>query len=80
MAPGRRFDGDVVSRLAAVGAAVAGAIGGVAGLVIGVIVHPATAWFAIFELGAPSAVLGLLLGAAVGVVVAIARGGTRPST
>ena len=73
MARRLRLDGDVVSRFAGVGAAAAGVAGAVTGLVIGLIVHPATAWFAAIELGAPSALLGHLIGAALGVVVAVGR-------
>jgi hypothetical protein len=43
------------------------------GVVIGSIAHPATAWFAAIELGRPGAIVGLLLGAAVGVARAMAR-------
>ena len=73
MAPRRRFDGDVVSRYAGIGAVSAGAVGAVVGLVIGLIVHPATAWFAIIEVGVPAGLVGLLIGAVTGVIVAIAR-------
>jgi hypothetical protein len=44
------------------GAVLMGAIGGLAGLIVGLLAYPPTARFAVFELGAPSAVLGGLLG------------------
>jgi len=52
-----------------VGVVLAGAVGGVLGLVVGLRVHPATAWFAVFELGVPAAVVGALLGLASGLSV-----------
>jgi hypothetical protein len=45
-------------------------LGMAAGLVLGLIAHPATAWFAVFELGIPVSLLGLLLGALAGALVA----------
>lgn len=54
------------ARWAVRGVLLAGLVGGVAGLVVGLDVHPATAWFAIFELGMPSAILGGVLGLASG--------------
>lgn len=50
-----------------VGAMISGAAGALAGLVIGLYAHWQTAWFAVLELGAPSAVLGALIGAVAGV-------------
>jgi len=57
------------TRWGARGAAVAGLLGAVAGLIVGLFVHPATAWFAAFELGLPAAILGALVGCAAGAVV-----------
>jgi len=57
-----------ILRWAAIGAAVAGLVGGIAGLIIGLSVHPATAWFAIFELGLPATLLGGLVGALSGAI------------
>jgi hypothetical protein len=71
MAARPKLDGDIIASSAAIGAVVGGGVGGVLGLVIGLIVHPATAWFAVIELGFPGAVLGLPLGAAVGLGLAI---------
>ena len=45
-------------------------LGMAAGLVVGLIVHPATAWFAVFELGIPASLVGLLLGLVAGALVA----------
>jgi MFS superfamily sulfate permease-like transporter len=45
-----------------VGAILAGSIGAVAGLIVGLNVYAATAWFAVFEVGIPAAVVGALLG------------------
>ncbi len=56
------------TRWGARGAAVAGLLGAVAGLIVGLSVHPATAWFAAFELGLPAAILGALVGCAAGAV------------
>lgn len=50
-----------------------GALGGVIGLIVGLRVYPPTAWFAIFELGVPAAVVGSLLGLASGLCVRGAR-------
>jgi hypothetical protein len=55
------------------GAGIASVIGGVAGLIIGLSVHPATAWFAVFEVGLPAAVVGTTLGAASGTVATVVR-------
>ena len=60
-------------RWAVSGAVSAGLVGGVVGLVLGVRVHPPTAWFAIFELGIPSSILGGLLGASTGAIAAAVR-------
>lgn len=58
----------VVPRFAIVGLAVAGIIGGVVGLVLGLRAHPATAWFAVLEVGVPAAIAGAVLGALAGLV------------
>ena len=51
------------------GMVLAGLLGGVVGLIVGLRVYPPTAWFAIFELGVPAAVVGALLGLASGLSV-----------
>jgi hypothetical protein len=43
-------------------------VGSIAGLVVGLIAHPATAWFAVFELGIPASILGGLIGLAAGTI------------
>lgn len=57
----------VFFRCVAIGTLLAGAVGGVVGLVLGLYAYWPTAWFAVFELGVPSAVLGALIGAVAGV-------------
>lgn len=60
-----------VARWALIGLVACGLLGAVAGLVIGLRVHPATAWFATFELGLPAAVVGALGGAAAGAIASV---------
>ena len=60
-------------RWAAVGAGVLGAVGSGAGLAIGLVVHPATAPFALLELGMPAMVAGALLGLAGGSIAGVAK-------
>jgi hypothetical protein len=43
-----------------------GSLGAIAGLIQGLRVHPATAWFAVFELGLPAALAGAVIGAIIG--------------
>jgi len=66
-------------RCAATGAVVAGVVGGIAGLILGLIAHPPTAWFAVFELGIPAAILGSLVGAICGLAVSAMRTLRHPS-
>jgi hypothetical protein len=61
---------------AVIGAALLGACGGVVGLVVGLLAYPPTAWFAVFEVGLPAAVVGSVLGL-VAAVVARRLGGRR---
>ena len=61
----------VIQRCAIVGGIAGLVIGGVLGLVLGLRAHPATAWFAILEVGIPAALLGVILGALVGLVARI---------
>jgi hypothetical protein len=58
----------LILRWAAIGAVSAAVVGGVVGLVVGLRVHPATAWFAVFELGIPASILGGLFGLASGAI------------
>lgn len=54
------------ARFATIGAICAGAAGAIAGLVIGLHAYAPTAWFAVFELGLPAAVVGAVAGLLVG--------------
>jgi hypothetical protein len=57
-----------------VGATVMGVLGGAVGLVIGYAVNPATALFALMEVGLLAAILGWFLGLVVGSIVRLVRG------
>ena len=67
-------------RWTATGAIVLGILGGLAGLIIGLIVHPPTAWAALFELGIPAAAAGGILGIAVDLVAWLGNRLRRGST
>ena len=58
-----------------------GMVGAVVGLLLGLAAYPATAWFAVLEVGIPGFVVGMLLGAAAGFVTLAARrlARTRPA-
>jgi hypothetical protein len=58
---------------AVVGSATLGILGAVVGLVLGLSAYPPTAWAAVFEVGAPAALLGAVVGALVGVVSSALR-------
>ncbi|MGV8978211.1 MAG: hypothetical protein ACOH17_09220 [Cellulomonas sp.] len=60
-------------RCALLAGAAAGALGGVVGLVVGLRAYAPTAWFAIFEIGVPAALLGFLLGLVVGSLTSLVR-------
>jgi hypothetical protein len=60
-----------------IGAAGGGIFGGVGGLVVGLQANPRTAWFAIFELGIPSAILGGVIGLVCGLMLCLIRVGSR---
>lgn len=62
-----------VRQWAATGAVAAGTVGAVVGLIVGLRAHPATAWFAVFELGIPAAVVGGIVGFAAGAIVSAFR-------
>jgi hypothetical protein len=68
----------LVSRFAVVGAIVMGAIGGLVGLILGLLAYPATAWFAVLEVGVPAAIAGGLVGSLVGVVTLIVQHRSHP--
>jgi hypothetical protein len=51
-----------------IGAVVLGTLGGLVGLVVGLRTNPATAWFAVLEVGVPAGVVGWVLGLPVGLV------------
>jgi hypothetical protein len=65
--------GPLTSRCAATGAASAGVVGGVVGLVVGLNVNPRTAWFAVFEVGIPAAIVGGLFGLFAGALLSVGR-------
>jgi hypothetical protein len=57
-------------------ALVSGVLGGICGLVLGLSAYPPTAWFAVFEVGVPAAILGGVGGLFFGGLLWLAR---RPS-
>ena len=63
----------VVSRFAVVGASACAVLGGLVGLVLGLRADPATAWFALFEVGVPAGVVGAVVGAVVGLLALTVR-------
>lgn len=73
LATDKRNIESTMSRWARSGVIAFGLIGGIAGLVLGLAANPATAWFAVFELGVPSALLGGLLGLASGALASALR-------
>jgi ABC-type uncharacterized transport system permease subunit len=48
-------------------------IGAIVGLIVGLNANPATAWFAVFELGIPAAIAGSLVGCIAALTVTAAR-------
>jgi uncharacterized membrane protein len=63
----------LITRFAVVGSTAALLLGGLVGLVLGLRAYPATAWFAVFELGIPAAIVGAVFGTVVGAVTATGR-------
>lgn len=59
----------LVALCALVGSATAFVLGGLVGFVLGLRANPSTVWFAVFEVGVPTAVLGAALGAVIGLIV-----------
>jgi len=68
MANASASPGPSASRWAAIGLVAGFLVGGIVGLIIGLDAHPATAGFAIFELGIPASVLGGFVGLVSGAV------------
>lgn len=62
-----------VQRFARIGLIAGAVAGGIGGLIRGLQVHPATAWFAIFELGVPTAIVGGALGLCCGLLIVAIR-------
>jgi hypothetical protein len=70
----RAFDDLPLVARWALGCALAlGLIGGVVGLVLGIVAYPPTAWFAVFEVGIPSGILGAIIGTLIGSVIHVTR-------
>ncbi len=63
----------LIPRSAIVGSVAAGILGGLVGLVLGLRAHPATAWFAVFEVAVPAAIAGAVVGALGGLFAVIVR-------
>jgi membrane associated rhomboid family serine protease len=59
----------VLTRYVIVGGLVAGIAGCAAGLIIGLKAYAPTAWFATFEVGVPTAIIGAIIGLLVGSIV-----------
>lgn len=55
------------------GSAIGGLVGAVVGLVLGLIAYPPTAWFAVIEIGLPTAVVGGVVGLVSGVIITVAH-------
>lgn len=49
------------------------ALGGIAGLILGLAANPATAWFAVVEVGIPGGIAGALMGGLGAVIVTVTR-------
>ncbi len=60
---------DLVARLGVIGAGLGAGAGGAVGLIVGLLVYAPTAWFAVFELGVPAAVVCGIGGMVTGVVI-----------
>jgi hypothetical protein len=63
----------LLERCATLGAVAGAVIGAIAGLIIGLDANPATAWFAVFELGIPAGIAGGLVGGVAALIVAVTR-------
>jgi hypothetical protein len=62
-----------VLRFAVIGATAVGILGALVGLILGLRASPATAWFAVFEVGVPAGMAGAVVGAVVGLVAVVLR-------
>ena len=67
----------IVRRFAVIGSIVVGFLGALVGLILGLYTYPATAWFAVFEVGVPAGIAGAVVGALVGVVAIVVRRAVR---
>jgi hypothetical protein len=63
----------LIHRCATIGVVAGSVVGGIGGLIRGLEVHPATAWFAVIELGVPVAIAGWLFGLCCGLLATAAR-------
>ena len=63
----------LLSRAIVVGVVSAGGAGSIVGLLVGLAANPATAAFAVVELGLPAATVGALVGLVVGLSILSAR-------
>lgn len=54
---------------AVVGAFTFALVGGFVGLLVGLSVHPAAAWFAMFEMAVPASIIGFVAGLVCGLIV-----------
>ena len=67
----------IVRRFAVIGSIVVGFLGALVGLILGLRAYPATAWFAVFEVGVPAGIAGAVVGALVGVIAIVVRRAIR---
>ncbi|MGO9902939.1 MAG: hypothetical protein ACLP0J_25345 [Solirubrobacteraceae bacterium] len=71
--PDQLRDKPLIERCMTVGTPLGFVLGGIGGLTRGLEVRPATAWFAVFELGIPAAIVGGLVGLMGGLTVIAGR-------
>jgi hypothetical protein len=69
----RLADMPILARSVVLGGACAGLVGGVIGFIVGLRAYGPTTWFAVFELGVPSAIAGAVAGLCVGVTTVVIR-------
>ena len=62
-----------LARFVVVGTASLCVVGGIVGLIVGLFAYPPTAWFAVFEVGIPGAIVGAIVGLLVGAVAITIR-------